>query len=228
MSVDVHGHELVRVAEVFIELTPLKHHPLDLVERAKGLKVSGGFEQGADLGPLISPAARKKVIDLTGSVESEGGKILLDGRNYKCADYPDGNFVGPSIVEVKPGMKAYEEEIFGPTLCVIRADSLDEAVSIINANRYGNGTAIFTTNGSTARAFETRVNIGQIGINTAIPVPLPFFSWSGSKGSVLGQSPSFYGRHALDFFTMTKTTTSLWRADDATDTRATVAMPTMS
>lgn len=102
------------------------------------------------------------------------------------------------------------------------------SAQIINNNRYGNGSAIFTTNGSTARRFETRINIGQIGVNTAIPVPLPFFSWSGSKGSVLGQSPSFYGQHAISFFTYTKTITSLWRADDATDTKASVAMPTMS
>lgn len=145
----------------------------DLIERAKDLKVSSGFDEGADLGPLISPAAREKVVRLTGSVEQDGGKILLDGRNYKNNDFPNGNFVGPSIVEVKPGMQAYEQEIFGPTLCVVRADTLDEAVGLINKNRYGNGCAIYTTNGSTARAFETKINVGQIGVNTAIPVPLP-------------------------------------------------------
>lgn len=102
----------------------------DLIERAKALKVSSGFDEGADLGPLISPQAREKVIRLTRSVEEQGGKLLLDGTGYESKEYPKGNFVGPSIVEVKPGMDAYEQEIFGPTLCVIRAETLDEAIEV--------------------------------------------------------------------------------------------------
>ncbi|CAO1630283.1 unnamed protein product [Sympodiomycopsis kandeliae] len=200
----------------------------DLVERAKALKVGQGFEKDTDLGPVISPAAREKVINLTGSVESEGGKILLDGRDYKNSEYPNGNFVGPSIVEVKPGMQAYETEIFGPTLAIVKVDTLDEAIELINKNKYGNGTALFSSSGATARAYEKRINIGQIGINTAVPVPLPMFSWSATKGSIHGQSPNFYGNSALNFFTSTKTITSLWREADATHTRASVDMPTMS
>lgn len=146
-----------------------------LIERANSLKIGHGFEQGSDLGPLISPAARERVISLTKSVESEGGKILLDGTAYKNPDYPEGNFVGPSIVEVKPGMQAYDTEIFGPTLSIIRVDTLDEAIELINKNQYGNGTALFTASGATARKFEKRVNVGQIGVNTAVPVPLPMF-----------------------------------------------------
>lgn len=200
----------------------------ELVERAKQLKVSGGFEDGADLGPLISPQARKRVRSLTGSVEQEGGKILLDGRDYVCPEYPNGNFVGPSIVEAGPGMKAYDQEIFGPTLVVVKADTLDEAVNYINKNKYGNGAAIFTTNGATARKFEKNVNAGQLGVNVPVPVPLPMFAWSGNKGSVLGDI-GFYGKSALNFYTSFKTSTSLWRSDDAQlSEKASVNMPTMS
>ncbi|KAJ1030429.1 hypothetical protein NDA16_001338 [Ustilago loliicola] len=200
----------------------------ELVERAKQLKVSGGFEEGADLGPLISPQARDRVRSLTGSVEQEGGKILLDGRDYTCPDYPNGNFVGPSIVEAGPGMKAYDQEIFGPTLVVLKADTLDQAVNYINKNTYGNGAAIFTTNGATARKFEKNVNAGQLGVNVPVPVPLPMFAWSGNKGSVLGDI-GFYGKSALNFYTSFKTSTSLWRSDDAQlSEKASVNMPTMS
>ncbi|MCO5584937.1 hypothetical protein L7F22_038869 [Adiantum nelumboides] len=199
----------------------------DLVQRAKGLKVSSGFEEGADLGPLISPTARERVIALTGSVEQEGGKILLDGRGFKNADFPNGNFVGPSIVEAGPGMQAYDQEIFGPTLVVVKVKTLEDAIELINANKYGNGSAIFTTNGATARKFEKDINVGQIGVNVPVPVPLPMFSWSGNKGSVLGEH-GFYGRHALSFYTQNKTITSLWKSEDATNSRASVNMPTMS
>lgn len=200
----------------------------ELVQRAKQLKVSGGFEEGADLGPLISPQARDRVRSLTGSVEQEGGKILLDGRDYVCPEYPNGNFVGPSIVEAGPGMKAYDQEIFGPTLVVIKADTLDQAVDYINKNKYGNGAAIFTTNGATARKFEKNVNAGQLGVNVPVPVPLPMFAWSGNKGSVLGDI-GFYGKSALNFYTSFKTSTSLWRSDDAQlSERASVNMPTLS
>lgn len=100
-----------------------------------------------DRGPLISPQARERVIELTSSVESEGGRILLDGRSYSNASFPNGNFVGPSIVEAGPGMKAYDQEIFGPTLVVLNVNTLEEAIDVINRNKYGNGAAIFTNNG---------------------------------------------------------------------------------
>lgn len=200
----------------------------ELVERAKQLKVSGGFEEGADLGPLISPQARDRVRSLTKSVTEEGGKVLLDGTDYSCPEYPNGNFVGPSVVEAGPGMKAYDQEIFGPTLVVLKANTLDEAIEYINKNKYGNGAAIFTTNGATARKFEKNVNAGQLGVNVPVPVPLPMFAWSGNKGSVMGDI-GFYGKSALNFYTSFKTSTSLWRSDDAKmSERASVNMPTMS
>ncbi|KAF8913007.1 methylmalonate-semialdehyde dehydrogenase [Gymnopilus junonius] len=197
-----------------------------IIERAKALKVNGGFEQGADLGPLISPGAKDRVIGLINSAEEEGGKILLDGRNIEAPDgYPYGNFVGPTVILGNTSMKCYEIEIFGPVLVVLQADTLDEAIEIINQNKYGNGAAIFTQSGATARRFETEVNVGQIGINVPIPVPLPMFAWSGNKGSVLGDI-GFYGKSGINFYTQNKTTTSLWKAEDAIGNRASVVMPT--
>ncbi|KAF6766554.1 methylmalonate-semialdehyde dehydrogenase [Ephemerocybe angulata] len=197
----------------------------ELIERASKLTVSGGFEDGADLGPVISPAAKARITSLIGSAEQEGGKILLDGRNITVPGYENGNFVGPTIIDAGTNMKCYQEEIFGPVLVVLRAETLDDALDIINANRYGNGAAIFTQSGATARKFEGEVNVGQIGVNVPIPVPLPMFSWSGNKGSVLGDI-GFYGKSGINFYTQNKTITSLWRAEDAIGNRASVNMPT--
>ncbi|KAL1707383.1 Aldehyde/histidinol dehydrogenase [Schizophyllum commune] len=197
----------------------------ELVERSKKLNVSGGFEKGADLGPLISTAAKERVTGLISSAETEGGELLLDGRTISVIGYPDGNFVGPTIIEAGTDMTCYKQEIFGPVLVVLRAETLDDAIDIINANPYGNGAAIFTQSGPTGRKFEAEVNVGQIGINVPIPVPLPMFSWSGNKGSFLGDV-GFYGPSGINFYTQNKTTTSLWRADDAIGNRASVVMPT--
>ena len=158
-------------------------------------------------GPVISPFAKDRVIGLISSAEPEGGKILLDGRDIKVEAYPDGNFVGPTIIEANTTMKCYHEEIFGPVLIVLHAETLDEALKIVNENKYGNGTAIFTQSGATARKFEREVNVGQVGINVPIPVPLPMFSWSGNKASALGDIP-FYGRGGVDFYTQNKVNVS--------------------
>ncbi|KAJ7786156.1 methylmalonate-semialdehyde dehydrogenase [Mycena metata] len=197
----------------------------ELIERAKQLKVSGGFEQGADLGPLISPAAKERVTGLIASATEQGGRIHLDGRGVEVSGYPDGNFVGPTIIEADTSMRCYQEEIFGPVLIVLKVDNLDDAVEIINNNRYGNGAACFTQSGATARKFETEVNVGQLGINVPIPVPLPMFSFSGNKKSFLGDI-NFYGKGGINFYTQNKTITSLWKAEDALGTRASVNMPT--
>nr|ODN92544.1 methylmalonate-semialdehyde dehydrogenase (acylating) [Cryptococcus depauperatus CBS 7841] len=183
----------------------------DLIERAKALKVSGG-------GPVISPEAKTRIEDYIGSVEKEGGKILLDGRGFKVPEYPNGSFVGPTVVEAVTTMKVYKNEVFGPVLTIVEADTLDDAIAIINANRYGNGASIFTNSGSTARKFELEADPGQIGVNVAVPVPLPMFNWSGNKGSFKGDIP-FYGKSGLDFYTYRKTTTSLWPEADAVGNR---------
>ncbi|KAB5593714.1 hypothetical protein CTheo_2794 [Ceratobasidium theobromae] len=182
----VHGHFTVFVGAANSWLP-------DLVERAKKLKVNGGFEQGADLGPLISPHAKTRVESIIESVPGEGGKILLDGRGINVPGYENGNFVGPTVVEASNHMRAYKEEIFGPVLVCLQAETLDDALSIVNSNKYGNGAAIFTQSGASARKFEVEVEVGQVGVNVPIPVPLPMFSWSGNKASFLGDI-SFYGK----------------------------------
>ncbi|WVF72915.1 methylmalonate-semialdehyde dehydrogenase (acylating) [Kwoniella sp. CBS 6097] len=209
---------------VAIFVGPARQWIPELIERAKELKVSGGFEEGTDLGPVISPEAKARVENYIASVDKEGGKILLDGRGRTVPEYPNGNFVGPTIVECTTDMSAYKNEIFGPVLTIVEAENLDDAIAIINANKYGNGASVFTNSGSTARKFELEAEPGQIGVNVAVPVPLPMFNWSGNKGSFKGDIP-FYGKSGIDFYTHRKTTTSLWPAADAVGNRATVTMP---
>ncbi|GAB7328598.1 hypothetical protein MBLNU13_g00543t1 [Cladosporium sp. NU13] len=199
-----------------------------LVERAKQLETNGGFEEGADVGPLISSESRKRVESLIASAEEEGAKILLDGRGYWPSKYPHGNFVGPTIITgVKPHMKCYKEEIFGPVLLCMEADSLAEATEIVNKNKYGNGAAIFTNSGSSAAWFQKNVEAGQIGINVPIPVPLPMFGFTGNKASIAGGGVStFYGKSGLNFYTQMKTVTSTWRSEDSAGAESSTNMPT--
>ncbi|KAJ7784344.1 methylmalonate-semialdehyde dehydrogenase [Mycena metata] len=186
----------------------------ELTTRASKLQVNQGFEKGAEFGPVTTPAAKARIEGYIASAEKEGGKILLDGRGKQVPNYPDGNFVGATLIEATADMTAYKEEIFGPVLCVMNVGTLDEAIELVNANPFGNGAAIFTQSGPIARKFETEVEAGQIGINVPIPVPLPMFSWTGNKGSFLGDI-NFYGKGGINFYTQTKTTTTLWRSDDA-------------
>lgn len=199
----------------------------DLVERARTLKVSAGHEPGTDVGPVISPQSKKRILELVQSGIDEGAQIVLDGRDIKIEKYPNGNFVGPTIItDVKPSMKCYKEEIFGPVLVCLCVDTLDDAIELINKNPYGNGTAIFTTNGATARKYVNEIDVGQVGVNVPIPVPLPMFSFTGTRGSFLGDC-HFYGKQGIKFYTQTKTVTQLWRDTDVTHTKASVAFPRM-
>ncbi|TFH85953.1 CoA-acylating methylmalonate-semialdehyde dehydrogenase [Billgrantia azerbaijanica] len=182
----------------------------DIVEGARNMKVGPGTQRDADLGPLVSPAAKERVERLIAAGEQEGAKLMLDGRGCQVEGYPDGNFVGPTLfADVKPEMTIYQEEIFGPVLCVVSVDTLDEAIEFINANPNGNGTAIFTNSGWVARRFETDIDVGQVGINVPIPVPVAYFSFTGSRGSKLGDlGPN--GKQAIAFWTQTKTVTARW------------------
>lgn len=202
----------------------------EMAERAKALNVNGGFEEGADLGPVISPESKKRIEDLIASAEKEGATILLDGRNFKPEKYPNGNFIGPTIITgVTPEMTCYKQEIFGPVLVCLESETLDDAIDLINKNEYGNGAAIFTCSGPTASKFQKEIEAGQIGVNVPIPVPLPMFSFTGNKKSVAGGGANtFYGKPGLQFYTQQKTVTSLWRAEDAVSTKANVVMPTHS
>lgn len=198
----------------------------EIVERAKQLKVSGGFEENTDVGPVISPESKQRITDIINSAEKEGANILLDGRHYQADEYPDGNFVGPTVITgVKPGMRCYDEEIFGPVLVVLEEENLDDAIALINRNKYGNGSAIFTNSGATGYKFQKEIEAGQVGINVPIPVPLPMFSFTGNKASFLGDL-NFYGTAGIQFLTQYKTVTSHWRSEDAVATKASVNMPT--
>ena len=159
----------------------------EIVEKAKTLKISGGTESGTDIGPVISCAARERVEGFITSGIEGGAKLELDGRNPNVQGYESGNFVGPTIFSgVKAGMKIYDQEVFGPVLCIVSAETLDEAIEFVNRNPNGNGTAIFTQSGAAARKFQEEIDVGQIGINVPIPVPVPLFSFSGSRASKLG------------------------------------------
>jgi len=200
----------------------------DLLQMAKDLKCGPGHEPGIDVGPVISPQAKEYIEGVITQSVADGCHLLLDGRNTTVPGYEKGNFVGPTIITgCKPGMRAYEEEIFGPVFCTVEAETLDEAIALVNSNQWGNGTAIFTSNGATARKFQHEIQAGQVGINVPIPVPLPMFSFTGNKKSYVGSGHNFYGKAGVHFYTQLKTITELWRAEDATELKAEVAMPTM-
>ncbi|MES2075658.1 MAG: CoA-acylating methylmalonate-semialdehyde dehydrogenase [Pseudomonadota bacterium] len=187
----------------------------ELVARAQTLTLNAGAEAGADIGPLISPAAKARVVKLIGLGVEEGATLLLDGRAPTVAGYRDGNFVGPTVfADVSADMRIYTEEIFGPVLCVMQAATLQDAIAIVNANPNGNGVALFTQSGAAARSFQEEVDVGQVGINVPIPVPVPLFSFTGSRASKLGDLGP-YGKQVLSFYTQTKTITTRWFDDAA-------------
>jgi malonate-semialdehyde dehydrogenase (acetylating)/methylmalonate-semialdehyde dehydrogenase len=186
----------------------------ELVAKAKTLKVGAGNAAGTDVGPLISCAARERVEAFIASGVAQGATLDLDGRKPKVTGFEEGNFVGPTIFSgVRPGMRIYDEEIFGPVLVILAADSLDDAIELVNANPNGNGTAVFTQSGAAARRFQEDIDVGQVGINVPIPVPVPLFSFTGSRASKLGDLGP-YGKQVVMFYTQTKTVTQRWFDDD--------------
>ena len=185
----------------------------ELVAKAKTLSVNAGHEPNTDIGPVISPRAKARVIELINSGVEQGAELLLDGRDIQVKGYEQGNFVGATIFsQVRTDMRIYKEEIFGPVLVILCVDTLDEAIELVNANPFGNGVGLFTQSGAVARTFQNRIDIGQVGINIPIPVPVPFFSFTGSRGSKLGDLGP-YGKQAVQFYTQTKTITSRWFED---------------
>lgn len=202
----------------------------ELVGMAKRLNMNGGFEEGSELGPVITPQSKKRIENLIQSAVDEGAKILLDGRGCAPSKYPDGNWVGPTIIAgVTPNMRCYREEIFGPVLVCLSVDTMDEGIELVNKNEYGNGTTVFTRSGASAETFRRRVEAGQVGINVPIPVPLPMFSFTGNKKSMAaGGASTFYGRPGVAFYTQQKTVTALWPTSDVVGKKADVAMPTQS
>ena len=167
----------------------------EIVEKTKTLSVGAGVDN-KDIAPVNNAESVARINELIGDGE-KNASLLLDGRGVTVDGYPNGNWVGPTVIDnVKPGMRCYDEEIFGPVMIIVRADSLNDAIKLINENSWGNGVAIFTKNGHVARKFQTEIQAGQIGINLPIPVPLPMFSFTGNKASMWGTS-NFYGKGAV-------------------------------
>ncbi|WP_029145154.1 CoA-acylating methylmalonate-semialdehyde dehydrogenase [Microbacterium luticocti] len=179
-----------------------------IAERMKNLRIGDGFDPASEIGPLITDAARERVRGFVAGAEGEGARLVVDGREQQFDS--DGFFLGASLVDdVRPGMRVYDEEIFGPVLSVARVDSYDDAVRMINENPYGNGTAIFTRDGKTARQFEYDIEVGMVGVNVPIPVPVGSFSFGGWKNSLFGDT-HMYGSEAFNFYTRRKVVTSRW------------------
>jgi malonate-semialdehyde dehydrogenase (acetylating)/methylmalonate-semialdehyde dehydrogenase len=178
----------------------------ELVERTQALAVGDGLEQSSDVGPVISCASRDRVLDWIEKGVEGGATLVVDGR--RPAANPDGAFVGPTILDgVTPDMEVAQEEIFGPVLSVIHAETLDEAIEIVNASRYGNGTSIFTESGAAVRRYRHDVQVGMIGVNVGVAAPVAFFPFSGWKDSFFGDLHA-HGTDSVDFYTRKKTVTS--------------------
>ena len=187
----------------------------ELVARVRALKLGPGSAADTDVGPMVSRGARDRALDILSRAVKGGAVVELDGRSpVMPSALSGGNWLGPTILRVDAGdvgNAGWVEEIFGPVLTVVCVDSLDQAISTVNASPYGNGTAIFTASGAAARKFTHEVDVGQVGVNVPIPVPLPFFSFTGSRASVRGDPAHFYGKHAVNFLTTTKTVTTSWK-----------------
>ncbi|XP_020975270.1 methylmalonate-semialdehyde dehydrogenase [acylating], mitochondrial isoform X13 [Arachis ipaensis] len=183
----------------------------ELVQRAKALRVNVGTDPDAYLGPVISREVKDRICGLVQNAVENGARLLLDGRHIMVPGYENGNFVGPTILcDVTTNMECYKEEIFGPVLLCMQADNLDEAVSIINKNRYGNGASVFTDSGMVARKFQHEVEAVLVGINVPVPIPLPFSSNYESKASFAGNF-NFCGRTGVQFCTQIKKVAKRWK-----------------
>eukprot|EP00563_Minutocellus_polymorphus_P002140 CAMPEP_0181047976 /NCGR_PEP_ID=MMETSP1070-20121207/15175_1 /TAXON_ID=265543 /ORGANISM="Minutocellus polymorphus, Strain NH13" /LENGTH=548 /DNA_ID=CAMNT_0023126701 /DNA_START=159 /DNA_END=1805 /DNA_ORIENTATION=- len=183
----------------------------EIVAEAQRYKVGCGFDEGVDVGPLISEESKKRVENVIAQSVEQGAILELDGRGVAMNGYESGNFVGPTVLSnIGRDNVAYKKEIFGPVLVCLEAETLDEAIDLVNANPYGNGTGIFTQSGACARKFVHEIDVGQVGVNVPIPVPLPFFSFTGSRGSIRGDV-HFYGKQGVQFYTQIKTVTSSWQ-----------------
>jgi malonate-semialdehyde dehydrogenase (acetylating)/methylmalonate-semialdehyde dehydrogenase len=192
----------------------------DLAAAMKKLKPGYWKNLDSDYGPVINQQAVSRINGLINQGVEDGAELLIDGRDFKVEGFENGNWVGPTLFDnVKTDMTIYTNEIFGPVLCLMRADSLEDAIEMINDNPYGNGTSIFTNSGAAARKFQHEIKVGQVGVNIPIPVPLPFFSFTGWRKSFYGDQHA-YGKQAVRFYTETKTVTSRWFESDIPDGHA--------
>ena len=199
---------------------------MDPLERAaRAVRVGPGRDPNSEMGPIITPQARERIIDLIDSGERQGATVTVDGRDLVVAGHEDGFFVGPTVVDhVGVDMDVYRNEIFGPVLSVLRPADVDEAIELINANPYGNGTAVFTGSGAAARRFVRGVSVGMIGVNVPVPVPMAYYSFGGWKDSLFGER-HVHGPEGVDFYTRAKVVTTRWPESSA-PVAATLDMPT--
>ena len=180
-----------------------------IAERAATIKTGDGTRD-SDMGPLVTKAHRDKVASYIDAGESAGAKVVLDGRQVQADGGQDGFWLGPTLLDnVTPDMSVYTDEIFGPVLSVVRVETYDQALELINSNPYGNGTAIFTNDGGAARRFQNEVEVGMVGINVPIPVPMAYYSFGGWKASLFGDSHA-HGMDGVQFFTRQKAITTRW------------------
>jgi malonate-semialdehyde dehydrogenase (acetylating)/methylmalonate-semialdehyde dehydrogenase len=196
-----------------------------LIPRVESLKIGPSTDTQADYGPMVTKELLNKVRGYIDSGVQEGANLVVDGRGFKLQGYENGNFIGGCLFDnVKPEMKIYKEEIFGPVLSVVRAKDYEEAVRLPSDHEYGNGVAIFTRDGDTARDFTNRVQVGMVGVNFAIPVPLAYHTFGGWKRSGFGDLNQ-HGPDSIRFYTKTKTITSRWPS--GTKEGAEFVIPTM-
>jgi malonate-semialdehyde dehydrogenase (acetylating)/methylmalonate-semialdehyde dehydrogenase len=194
-----------------------------LKDKAQKIKVGPGDQEGVDMGPLVTAEHRAKVSGFIETGKKEGAKVVLDGSK---TDQKEGFFLGTTLFDdVKPTMEVYKNEIFGPVLVVLRANSLEEAIALVNGNPYANGTAIFTESGGAARRFENEIQVGMVGVNVPIPVPVAFYSFGGWKGSLFGDL-HVHGAEGVKFYTRTKVVTKRWPHQD-TPKGGGFSMPTL-
>ncbi|MEZ5897752.1 MAG: CoA-acylating methylmalonate-semialdehyde dehydrogenase [Parvularculaceae bacterium] len=188
-----------------------------LSEKAKAIKVGAGSDPSSEMGPVITRDAQQRIAMAIGSGDDQGADLVVDGRELAVESCADGFFVGPTVFDnVTPSMDVYRREIFGPVLSVLRANSLHEAIELINANEFANGTAIFTSDGEAAREFQRRVKVGMIGVNVPVPVPMAYYSFGGWKASLFGDK-HMHGPEGVSFFTRAKVITSRWPSAGLSD-----------
>ncbi|MFM2070321.1 MAG: hypothetical protein RLZZ623_584 [Actinomycetota bacterium] len=193
--------------------------------KARAVKVGSGRDSSSEMGPVVTPEALQRIRGLIDTGEQQGATITVDGRSLVVPGHEGGFFVGPTVLDhVATDMDVYTNEVFGPVLAVLRADTVDDAIELINANPYGNGTAIFTNSGGAARKFARGVKVGMIGINVPVPVPMAFYSFGGWKDSLFGEH-HVHGTDGVAFYTRGKVVTTRWPNEGA-ETGASLDMPT--
>jgi malonate-semialdehyde dehydrogenase (acetylating)/methylmalonate-semialdehyde dehydrogenase len=183
-----------------------------LVPRVTSLKVKNGMESDAEMGPVVSSAHKEKIASYIDQGIKAGAKLLVDGRGITVPGHEKGFFLGGSLFDhVSPDMTIYQDEIFGPVLCVVRVPDMAAAIELINAHEFGNGVALFTSDGNTAREFSRRIEVGMVGVNVPIPVPMAWHSFGGWKRSLFGDT-HIYGEEGVRFYTRYKSIMQRWPA----------------